>query len=597
MPHCQRNTAAVVAVAIFLLLWSTCTTAETISTALATHVVNITLNGATTGWPTTQTALSGLDSTVTSTICAELSISSGSCSAFLMLISTGILGLQVQVESVDTNTSSVAYRTLYGWSENSVSPPLSALQTACATVLGTSLSALTYSSGVYTMPCRGTKVYSFLPACATGEIPFTVFYVNNSVGDVSSYLSTYLCASMSSCTDLSITVQAPTSSQPFSVVNITGASMALEAVLSYVADVRAAYQVTQSITPSVGNSNAGVSASGVYMRSGILQAVLFSTNESTQSVSGDFQVTFSCEASTNYWVFSLIAVLPLGVILFRYIWHRGRHRAKKQERKRVVEDEMRIMQGYASSNNQVETANNPPPGVDASGSTAAAAANATPQWVLGSDGYYYDVSGSPDYQGNGDGGAVPVNAVAGEDADAQDGSNVSPVYRTYTDPNTGETYQYLDPGADDGGGAAGDNTYGQAANEYDPNNAAYSSGISEVYQSGTANGADGGGTGNEGADGSIQQNATYVDPNTGETYHYVESGADGADGLQQQGYEEGQMDENGYVTYVDPNTGETYQYLDPQSAAAQQGTAPNTVEGGTADAGTYIDPNTDEAYQ
>ncbi|KAK7196486.1 hypothetical protein NESM_000586100 [Novymonas esmeraldas] len=564
---------------VLLLVLSTCicvpaTASATAATALSSHVLNLTLSGAGTGsnWPATSAELSAVTSAVNTTVCGAVPAGVDYCNAFLMRASAATLGLQLGVNTLNTSTGNATYYLLSQWVDSNstaVAPMLASLSAACATVLGTTLTPLTFTGGVYTVPCRGALTYSYLPRCAAAEVPATTAYILAPSSDVRPYFSTILCgAAASAACSSAIVVQAPSGSSPYTVVTITGLSKALEAVLAYVADVRAGFVgAAQAIGPSVGSATAGVTAQEVQLRYGGMRAVLFSKQENNRTYSPTTRVTLECQASAGYWAFALIAILPLGAILLRYVWHRGRHRAKKQARRRIVEDETRIMQGYANAADArgVSTAP-PPPGVDTS---ATGLSNAAPQWVMDENGNYYDANTA----------AAPADAGATQ---------------TYVDPNTGETYQYTveDPNTTVA-------TADARASQRQPRSATAGDSAAALQ--------------------------TYVDPNTGETYQYVAADAAAAESGAEQAVDEqdaGDAAADGYQTYVDPETGETYQYttaqdagdataaadgyqtyVDPETGETYQYT---TADGGAeaaqeddaaADGGVYVDPNTGETYQ
>lgn len=491
--------------------------AQSITTALSTHVLNITLT-ASGNWPTTDSALQPLGTATTTSMCTPLNLSaSASCSAFLMVVSTDVLAVQVNVETATVDDAAVAYRTLSAWSINTGSPPLDALQSACAAVLATTLTLPVYTSGEYVMPCRNSEVYTFLPVCQSDAQASSVVYIADAAGvSLQNYFSTYLCDHMTSCSAVVITVEGTTTN---STVTIQNAAMALEAILSYVADVRANYIVnilSSTTVPPVGNVNAGVSATSVQMRDNGLTAVLFDI----QSTEEPYPAAINCPASYGFWAFALIGVIPFVFVLFRYAYYRGGHHAKKRCRSAIIEDEKRTIQGYANPSREADVPSFermesvPPPGGDA---------NAYGQWVVDENGNYYEISGQegpwdasqqyldPNTQELADipQGAMQASsqrgaAVQSESAQQSEFAEqpdsiedaVAPTQQVYTNPETGEIYQ------------------------------------------------------------------TYLDPNTNETYQYVPAAEDAAAAQDEYHAEVGTDVENanGLVTYVDPQTGDTYQY-------------------------------------
>ncbi|KAG5469959.1 hypothetical protein CUR178_02101 [Leishmania enriettii] len=538
---------------------------STMTGALTSHTLNATLDGAGPGsnWPGNTSELSAVASVVNETVCKSMFPWVSQCHAFLMRVSETTLGLQLSSTTSGTRSGYATYDLLSQWADKSSTVPsvlLADLRSACSEALGTTLSGLTVAASAYTVPCRSTRTYSYLPACAPAEVPVTTVYILQPSSNVKAYFSAYLCGpkATTACTDR-IVVQLPSESSLYTVVTIAGLSKALEAVLAYVADVRAAFEGSpQAVGPQMGNPSAGVTATAVALRYSDVYAVLFSTSENYRTFSPATRMTLECQASFAYWALVLIAVLPLSAILFRYVWYQGRYRAKKQERRRIVDDEMHIIQGYMNPGDAQRAGNGPPPGFDAS---ATGISSATPNWVMDANGNYYDANAAADagavgnqtnvgpstdeaYQyvpedANRSGGPEAVAAAtAASEAPQQSSNGMSDnaIYQTYVDPETGETYQYPTNATSIGQGQ-GEPVEGPAAEH------AGGDVVSSDYQSYVVPN-----TGDEHQYTRMDADAPssgyqYVDPATGETYQYVDANAEGT-------YE-----------YVDPATGETYQYL------------------------------------
>ncbi|KAG5493751.1 hypothetical protein JIQ42_02126 [Leishmania sp. Namibia] len=601
----QSRVARLSAITFFLLFGlGTClgkldVASSTMTGALTSHTLSAALGGAGQGsnWPMTTSELSAIASTVNETVCESMLAWVNQCHAFLMRVSETTLGLQLSLTTSSTLSGYAIYDLLSQWADKSSTAPsvlLAELRSVCSKALGTTLSSLTVAASAYTVPCRSTRTYSYLPACAPAEVSVTTVYILQPSSNVKAYFSAYLCGpeATTACTDR-IVVQLPSGSSLYTVVTITGLPKALEAVLAYVADVRAAFEGSpQAVSPKVGNPSAGVTASAVALRYSGMYAVLFSTSENDRTYSPATRVTFECQASFAYWALVLIAVLPLSAILFRYVWYQGRYRAKKQERRRVVDDEMRIIQGYMNPGDAQRAGNGPPPGFDAS---ATGISSATPKWVMDANGNYYDANAAADAGAVGNqtnvgpstdeayqyvaedahrsGGpeAVAAATVASQ-APQQSGNGMGDkaIYQTYVDPETGETYQYPTNATATGQGQ-GESAEGPAAEHAggDVVSNGYQTYVvpstGDAYQYTTMD-ADAPSSGYQ-----------YVDPATGETYQYADANAEST-------YE-----------YVDPATGETYQY--PAEAAESNNEA--TGRGfDAADTGNiYADPNTRVTYQ
>lgn len=594
------------AVAVFLLVvigvcfGELAVASSTLTTALSSHVLSLTLSGAGAGsnWPTSTNALSTVTSTVNSTVCSGLSSGVSHCNAFLIRVSETTLGLQLSIVTSTALAGNSTYYLLSQWvhgNSTTISTTLTRLTSACATALGTSLSSLEVATGAYAVPCRNSDTYSYLPACAPAEVPVTTVYILAPSSDLQVYFSAYLCGLTATETcRKSIVVQFPSETSPYTVVNITGLPKALEAVLAYVADVRAGFAgMPQAVGPAVGSTTAAVTARAVELRYRGMHAVLFSTNEKTRIYSSTTRMTIECHASFGYWALVFIAILPLCAILFRYVWFRGRQRSKIQERRRVVDDEMRIMQGCTNPADAPGAESGPPPGFDAS---VTGIGSTTPQWVMNANGNYYDANAADD------------NAVAQADA---------ATHQMYVTPDTGETHQYVVDGASDAGGAvatAASQPSQQTGNATD-DNAIYQTYVNpetgETYQYTTGATAAGQEQG-QAAEASVAQGAqntaagdsyqTYVDPSTGETYQYTQVDADAGareyqyvDSVTGETYQYANPNAAGVYEYVDPTTGETYQYT--AEAGENNSTAAGQEHGAAGTGNVYVDPQREEMYE
>ncbi|CAC9534996.1 conserved hypothetical protein [Leishmania infantum JPCM5] len=571
-----------------------------LTTALSSHVLNVTLSGAGAGsnWPTTTNALSAITPTVNATVCSALPSGVSHCDAFLIRVSETTLGLQLSIVTSTALAGNSTYYLLSQWvhgNSTSISTTLARLTSACATALGTSLSSLAVTTGAYAVPCRNSETYSYLPACAAAEVPVTTVYILAPSSDLQAYFVAYLCGPTptETCRN-SIVVQLPSELSPYTFVSIKGLPKALEAVLAYVADVRAGFAgMPQAVGPRVGNTAAAVTARAVELRYRGMHAVLFSTNEKTRIYSSTTRMTIECHASFGYWALVFIAIFPLCAILFRYVWFRGRQRSKKQERRRVVADEMRIMQGCTNPADAPGAGRGPPPGFDTS---VAGIGSTKQQWVTDASRNYYDSNAADD------------NAAAQADAAA---------HQMYMTPDTGEAHQYVVDDASGAGGAAATaaSQPSQQTGNVAGDNAIYQTYVNpetgETYQytiGATAAGQEQGQT----AEASVAEGAqdtaagdgyqTYVDPSTGETYQYTQINADAAarkyqyvDPVTGTTYQYANPNAAGVYEYVDPTTGETYQYTaeagENNSTAAEQG------HGAAATGNVYVDPQRGEMYR
>ncbi|CAJ1035706.1 hypothetical protein Q4I30_007220 [Leishmania utingensis] len=559
---------------------------STVATALTSHVLNITLSEADGGpkWPATTAALAVLTPTVNNTVCSSFTVGVSHCYAFLVRVSNTTLALQLSVVTLTAFAGNFTYYQLLQWADSNsmaISTVLTRLTSACATVLGTPLTSLDVSAGVYTVPCRTSNTYFYLPACAAAEVPVTTVYILSPSSDVKAYFSAYLCGPIPTMVcSMSIDVHAPSITSQYTVVEMTGLPNALEAVLAYVADVRASFLGSpQRVGPPVGNPALRITAKAVELRNRGMHAVLFSTSESNRSHTIT-RVKLECPASFSYWALVLIAILPVCAILFRYMWYRGRQWAKKQERRRIMDDEMHNMQRYMTSGDAQGTENGPPPGFDTS---AAGISNTTPVWAMDANGSYYDAN-------------IAAQAEAGTP-------------QTYVDPNTAETYQYVDDGAYSAGGAVATAAAAAPQASQQPSSTTGDNAIYETYADPKRGEMYQYTTDATTADQEQRQTSefhaaedaedaapndgyqTNLDPNTVEAYQYTTADADAdASGYQYGGPETGETYE-----YVDQTTGETYQY------ATQAGeNNDEAAEQGYDAAGTgnvYVDPNTGEAYQ
>ncbi|KPA84445.1 hypothetical protein ABB37_02412 [Leptomonas pyrrhocoris] len=600
MRNALLHTGVAALLSFFLLLISanTGSAATSVATPLSTHVLNITLDAA--GWPTDAAALdtyvAGLASQVSTTVCGSLPSTVSNCTAFMMAVSATSspvkVAVQVSVLTASYGAGNGTYTLLSQWAagKNLFSLPA---------ISGT-LPTPSYSTGSYTVPCRGAQSYAFLPACAPSETPHTIVYVQTTSTALQSTFLSYLCPT-SAPTPCAASVTVTSSTDSYQVVNITGTSRGLEAVLAFVADARASYlgpSATTNVVPgeTTGDSSKHLGVTAVELRYRAVRATLFSANENQRTYMTSAHLSLQCESSYNLWAIAFVVIPFLAIGLFRYIWYRGRHRSKKHERRRIVADETRIMQGYTNPADAPATEAAPPPGVD----TSALA----PQWAMDENGNYYDANAAGAANGN----DVPP-ATRGVD---------SVTYQTWVDPETGETYQYAVASSAAGAATGADATQQQqqpeAGGEGDVTYQTYvDPETGETYQY-AVDSSTAGAAADEAQDQSqaAQQSGDagvthqmYVDPDTGETYQYAvdkaTGGASAANAGAQQTAEAGGGDGSvSYQTYVDPETGETYQYaVDPANARTQdEPVAQTAVEAATTDGyQTYVDPETGETHQ
>lgn len=149
--------------------------------------------------------------------------------------------------------------------------------------------------------------------------------IENPIGSVSDYFSTILCdSSTSECNGLTVKQVvipgiASSTGSTYTLVVMENFPTALEASLSYVADVRARYLQINGQTVSEGNPNAGVSASAIYLVNPTFSVPLF-LEDPPNPYSVELKFFPSCPSNTGYWGFALIGVLPLALLAFRSPW-------------------------------------------------------------------------------------------------------------------------------------------------------------------------------------------------------------------------------------------------------------------------------------
>lgn len=578
--RCAATVCFTLVVAI-LSVGSASASDTTLESALSTHVMNMTLSGALTGWPDSTEGLAVVTTAATTTMCAQLPATVQGCTAFLIRVRNGFLALQMSAQTFTVADASATYTTLSTWASGGGDPPLTALRDAAATALGvasTDLDRLAYENGDYRMPCRSPAVYDFLPVCQADEVPQSEVYVLNATGTApADYIRASICVGAADCSNVNVNTVAPVVAGGFTMVNITGAGSALDAILAYVAAVRAGTEAQAAI---------------VQMRYDGMTATLYSNTE-TQRYGSELAPTVVCSATEGLWALAFIAIPVLCVIVYHLVYRRGRRRTKKRQRRLIHDDELRIMQRYANLSGDGDggagmdggyggtaaDGTEPPPGMGFQRSYSQAAGTGGTGgtvWMMDGDGNYYEVP-ADQYGAGADAGEANAG---GEDGQGADGVT----YQTYVDPESGEVYQY----EASANGAAAEEQAG-AGTQYqtyvDPE-------TGEMYQYGP--------NAVETAEGEHPEELqTYVDPETGETYQYDPNAATA------------ETAETELQTYVDPDTGEEYQY-DPNAAAAEEGELQTYVDPDTgeeyqydpnaavADEGelqTYVDPETGETYQ
>eukprot|EP00796_Vickermania_ingenoplastis_P010653 gene10653-7400_t len=146
--------------------------------------------------------------------------------------------------------------------------------------------------------------------------------ISNPGGPTEGFFQEYLCGKVGPCEG----VTADTGSSGLNSemnITLTGHALALEAVLEYADVVREHYRISTGQSSATGATRTDLSASAVYLTTNLaVPTPLFrSTTPNPYSVVTKMLPT--CPASTGFWSFALIGILPVGLMIFRYFFVRG----------------------------------------------------------------------------------------------------------------------------------------------------------------------------------------------------------------------------------------------------------------------------------
>ncbi|KAH9588818.1 hypothetical protein LSM04_000005 [Trypanosoma melophagium] len=296
------------------------------------HIINLTL--VTFGWPETEEELAKLDKVVGSVVCPLFSSSDGTssamnmglCSSFLREVKQDRIALHVRAETSSFAESYAASRTSLAWLDGNTNELLDTVTKAVSEALGSKLVVPTQLDGTYIVPCRGTNsTREVLPLCSSSNNCMASIVVEGLEGSVTDIFCSYVP------TPCERHVVSSTLTNGEIMINIKDVNNALEIVLQFTGAVR----------------NSTVHATRVQLYSHGRLAQLYAKNEN-QLYARPIKMVPHCSAMTALWMFSLIGIVFILLILSRYVWWKGRHTAKKKERKIIIEEEMRA-QGFDPS--------------------------------------------------------------------------------------------------------------------------------------------------------------------------------------------------------------------------------------------------------
>lgn len=299
-------------------------------------------------------------------------------------------------------------------------------------------------------------------------------------GSTEAYFNSFLCGSSTTCDGVSVQAVTSSSADSYTLVKLTGQTLALEAALSYTADVRAYYLYSQGETFTTGDATAGVSASAVYLITPTIATTLFdSTTTSLYNV--HIKEVASCAASTGFWGISLVLIVPIAWLLFRYAMYTGG--VSEKEKMFAIVQAGGVYSGAAVPPAAGAAENTYFPQGQPSAEGAAAAAQplpvATPshayeQQQVANEGYQYadeqqqlqQYAESDPQQYVSEETGADAYVLPPEENDLHDnGGEEAPQYTVeeYMDPETGEVYEvYIDNATgemyryEDEGGEAGE---------------------------------------------------------------------------------------------------------------------------------------------
>ncbi|ORC87285.1 uncharacterized protein TM35_000232560 [Trypanosoma theileri] len=288
------------------------------------HIVNVSLM--TFGWPQEDAQLTALNKVVGSAVCPLFSggnvssdMSVGFCRAFLRSVALDRLALQAQADTSSFADSLQASRAALAWVEGNTSELLETVTTAVSEALSTKLVVPTQLGGTYIVPCRGTNsTREVLPLCSSSNNCMASIVVEGLQESVTDIFCSYV---PTPCGDH---VVSGAFSDDTIMINITNVKNALEIVLQFTETVR----------------DLSVHATRVELYSQGRLAQLYAKNEN-QLYATTIKSIPHCDPTTGLWMFSLIGIVFILLILSRYVWWRGRHTAKKKERRIIIEEEMR----------------------------------------------------------------------------------------------------------------------------------------------------------------------------------------------------------------------------------------------------------------
>ncbi|CCW63703.1 unnamed protein product [Phytomonas sp. EM1] len=472
---------------------------------VTSHTLVLTLADQFGTWPTSEDVLESLEYNITDVVCSSLKVDTVSCRAFLTTLEKNALRLYITAETRTLESGSRIHTRLNSWAEKTASPSLDELARVCSIVLGKKLRVLSHITGEYErVPCHGKRTFSLLPVCAPDSVKFTKIYTK----DGGKYIENNIITRKRCKNEFEATVfiQIPSTEKiitdshrnietAFDTVHKTRKRSNMMALKStWDARGKPNVEMLTNVAPRPTSYVSGVR---------ILEDIVFPDDNE------EFPEPLHCPSSTGLWGLSLIAVVPLLIILFRYSWYLGRKHSKKRERHLIVEDEKRLL-----------NINMPP---------------------------------QADGLAGGDAGAAEADPPQGRDS---------------RDPNEGVVWTIDENGNYHPMSILPERAHSEKSHHTDPMAAAYATGdaqfariLSESALSvGALQAARAGGEHTEGADLSAalqpESDTAQHDPNT-------------ADALTSYVYVDPQTGES-YQAYVDPNTGEVYtQYVEKDGETGQ----------------------------
>ncbi|AAQ16054.1 hypothetical protein, conserved [Trypanosoma brucei brucei TREU927] len=260
---------------------------------------------------------------VTSTVCGlinsteEISIPNGWCVAFLTPMAPGKLTLNIHAETSNVRDFVTVSDTFRYWVGDDSKDLMDRITEAVNRELGVQYSTLSKLSGVYSSPCRSSKVNEMLPLCNSTRNCKTVL----SFEGLKSNVTEFLCARVPKPCEKHVQTEEVWGGNV--EIIIEGVKNSMEIAIDLVAEVR----------------EGNFSAERIELLQDERAAQLFASNELKMY---DYPLIDEkkCASGNDLWLLLIAVPLILLLFSFRYIFGIGRRSGKHIERNAIIDDEV-----------------------------------------------------------------------------------------------------------------------------------------------------------------------------------------------------------------------------------------------------------------